>query len=242
MTHTEEEIEAQALPAATLSQRDWIVLSRGFSRIFWVFPLAILLSFHIVRIHASPFIRLPGYVLAVLLLYWGVTALYRIPLPRPRWRTWLGRAMLLIFMMLYFAPFVYWNQRQPGTDHYLVNFFALVGCAIWFMALLNRFMEEIAIVLDDPVFIMESRLCRWSVLLFSATPFFTASGLAIILAVRHHTSVSFEALQMIQRPISYWVQALALLPYTLTALLCWKTKEKCIHAIEPSPPPPTHQT
>ncbi|MEM7393083.1 MAG: IclR family transcriptional regulator C-terminal domain-containing protein, partial [Verrucomicrobiota bacterium] len=64
-------------PDGAASTEQLVILAKGFSRIFWGIPIALLLFIGAISINFIPAMRLPSYVFGILLIYWGMVLLYR---------------------------------------------------------------------------------------------------------------------------------------------------------------------
>jgi hypothetical protein len=215
-----------------LAPDDLLGVARGFSRILWSIPLGLFLFTRAMDFAISLYFRLPSYIIAVCLCFWGLTALRRITPFSRAWARYLRMSFLLVFLLLYFAPFIYWWTRHPAGDHFVINLFGMVLAATWLLWAINRMAQEVALALRDRVFFIESRLCGWSVLAFMFAPLLVYAVYVSVRAAREDMPL-FHIIEGL-RFIAYaqWILALMLLPLTLTIAIAWKTKERAFDALK----------
>ncbi len=214
----------------TLTPQQLLRLARGFSRIFWGIPVSLLLFLDVLDIRLVHPVRLPTYVIGVLLVYWGFTAFQRAAPVDRRWATLLRWGFFLLFMQIYFAPFVHWWRRYPASDYHLYNVIALLCCMMVTLLIINRLSGIVADRLGDRTFRLESNLCGFSVVMLMIVPLSTLVSYSIWGVIRFDTSFYVELLHTHQQ-LTRWMNALFLLPLTLTMLIAWKAKERCLQAL-----------
>lgn len=226
------ESDRHLVAAPTLLPKDLLRLANGFSRLLWSIPFGLFLFTGTMDFAFGQFFRLPTYIFAVLLFYWGLTALHRVTPLSPAWKRYIRLALVLSFLMLYFAPFIFWWKRQPEQNHFAMNLFALLLAVTWMMWLVNKLAEEVAIALEDRVFLIETRLCGWAVLGFLLVPLSGFILYAMTISVRQGIPL-FHIIEEI-RFVSHlhWLLAFVLLPLTLTVSIAWKTKERAMEILK----------
>ncbi len=235
--------QSDELPSSVLSRKDLLGLARGFSRILWSIPLGFFLFTGAMDFALSIYFRLPSYIIAVILCMWGLAGLRRIHSLGRTWVRYLNMALLLTVILIYFAPFIYWWIRHPEGNHFVVNLMAMILAVTWLLWIVNRLAEEVATALHDRYYLIECRLCGWSVVAFMAMPLVVYFGHSMLQAVRHEIPL-YYVLENIRRiRHAPWLFALLLLPLTLTVAIAWKTKERALRTLTdsvaptPSPPP-----
>jgi hypothetical protein len=225
----------------TVHPEQWTQLVRGFSCFFWGIPLGLLFASGVLNLRLFPQLKLPAYVIGVLVIYWGLTVMKRVRPLTPVWPRRLNQSLLAVFLLVYLAPFSEWWKQMPHIRFFAVNVATLSACALWLLVLINKLCGEVAKVLYDRVFFIEAQLCAWSVLFFVFVPLTGLLGYCAQSAFRHGTPFYSELLSTL--PGVYpWLFALILLPFTLTAALSWKTKERCLEAARLSTKPPGRET
>ncbi len=204
---------------------DLLALMRGFSRVLWSIPIGLLLFTGMLDLAINRFIRLPTYVISTLLFFWGLMALYRVRPLSPAWSRYLRLAFVLTLLLIYFSPFIYWWMRLPFQDHFAINLLALMLAITWLLWIVNRLAEEVAGAMRDRVFLIEARLCRWSVLAIILVPLSGYVVYALAMNIVHGMAITHILQNMRYLPHVHWMLALILLPMTLTISIAWKAKE-----------------
>lgn len=217
------------------SPRCLLQIARGFSCSFWGIPLTLLLFFGAVDVHVMERVRLPAYILGVLLIFIGFTFLHRSKPVTRRWKTWARQGLTLSFILVYFSPFVYWWSHLPFTGYYVGNMLALVACATWLMFSVNRLAAETGMALQDRTFAIEADLCGWSTVGLMMIPLLITTGLTLYYAGVARLDWITEWVS-VQPDMPIWLYGFFLIPITLTMTSAWKAKEICIRAIASVPP------
>ena len=206
-------------------------LARGYACIFWGIPLTLLLYLHRVRL-GSPsrgLLQLPGYVLGVVLIYWGLLLLYSVGEISPLWLRRVRRAIASVFLMVYFAPFVYWWQRLPYETFFLINILLLAVCAMWLLMLVNGTIEELAGLRGWHALRNLAEISAWSVIFLMVLPFLALFLTSLASTVRFNGNL-FAELAALQRRVPLWAAALPLVPCAATMTAAWRGKEHCLEA------------
>ncbi len=214
-----------------LQPQDWIALGSGFTRLWWSIPIGLLLFSGALEFRIFDLLRLPSYVIAVGLYCWGLVILLRASPPTARWRRLIRVSFVLALLLLYFAPFLYWWQWRPASDHFAVNIFAMLFTISFLLWTLNQLVEEIAYFLHDGVFLAEARLCRWSVALFMFAPLMAYFIHGVWNATRYGLPLGqyIDAVRFL--PFAHWILAMFILPLTLTLTMVWKVKSRAWRAL-----------
>lgn len=214
-----------------INAREWVTIASGFSRILWSIPAGLFFFTGVLEVAWARYFHLPSYVLAAGLYYWGLAALHRLPAITPVFNRLVRSGILFAFLLVYFAPFVYWWRLQPTGDHFVVNVFALfmaITCILWNV---NRLAEEVAKCLEDRVFQIEARLCGWSVIALMGAPMavYFAYGTIRARLLDVPLYVFIENLRFM--PLAHWIFAGFLLPLTLTLAISWKTQRRALQCV-----------
>ncbi len=215
-------------PGIPLQDQDWIHLASGFSRLLWSVPAGLFLFTGAIEFRWPHFIQLPSYILAAGLYFWGIVILLKVKAPSPAWKRSLRTAAVLGLLLFYFAPFIYWWERQPDIDHLAVNVFAMAFTLTWILWTLNDLAERVSLQLQDIVLLIEARLCRWSVLLFMTAPLLAFFVYAVFGATRFGIPLGHFLADARYLPYAHLVLALFILPLTLTLAITWKTKQRAL--------------
>lgn len=230
---TSDESSPQAAPPAprsqsSLSRADWLRLASGFSKLLWSIPLGLFLFTGAIRVHWAPLIQVPSYLMAAALYCWGILTLRKTPSLTSKWRQTLHLSLVLGVLLFYFAPFIYWWERRPMIDHLAINVFAFLFAVTWILWLINALAEAIATRLEDKVFFIETRLCRWSVGLFMILPVLTFWVMSTWRASRYGIPLSQFIQDLLFVRQAYWLFAAFILPLTLTLTMVWKTRKRIL--------------
>ena len=220
----------------TVYPEQLLQVARGFSCFFWGIPLSLFLAVGLMNVRLLAQIKAPAYVLGILVIYWGLILLKRTkPLP-PGWTHHVNQSLVIVFLLVYLSPFTEWWKQMPQVLFFTVNVVLFVLCTIRLIVLLNKLAGDVAKALYDRTFVIEAQLSGWSVLVFIVVPILGLLIYSLLAAFRHETGVAYELLHIPQRVYHWWL-ALALLPFTLTTAIAWKTKERCIEAVKMSSRP-----
>ncbi len=229
-----ESTEPDVPAAQAIEERDWVLLAMGFTRILWSIPLGLMLFTGMISVRLTQFFQLPSYVLGGVLYFWGIITLTRVHGLSAAWRRFLMLGVFLAFLLFYFGPFVFWWMRRPATDHFAINLFGLAFSFIWLLWVVNRLAEEVAARLGDVVFIIETRLCRWSVVGFMGLPLLVYTSYVTLSAARLDQPLSTLILDLRYIPYIHWIFAAIILPLTLTLTILWKTRQCALRQLVPA--------
>lgn len=206
----------------------WLDLAKGFNRLTLGIPLTLLLFVGILNINLPGNLSLPPYVFGVALILWGCVRLGRVRGLTPRWERRLRQATVACCLHLYFAPFVLWWTRMPYQTLLTLNMLALMACMAWMLLLANQLSFEVATHLEDTNFQAESRLWGWAVVILMLIPMQLFFAYAVRMSLRYETNLYLEMTQLLEQHIPSWTQAAFLLPFSLTVVTLWKTRERCL--------------
>lgn len=200
-------------------------LVRGLSALFWGLPLALLLCIYIATGEwLRPFHLVPP-VIAMGLLYYGLSLLGDFQKQERVWHIALERAKLVALVNVGLAPFIYWWNRIPSVSLFSGAVTLLMLTAMLFLFNLNQALQRLAAMLPDETLRHETRVFGnlniglLTALLFLFTMFFAVREIDNLPDVVI-TFISFLEL------VRHWLLVfLILLPIAMTMTLIWKIKE-----------------
>lgn len=205
-------------------------LIRGFSWSFWGLPLTLLLFFGALQVEVLTRLQLPSYALGVVILFVGMLHLAKAgPLTRG-WMGWACSGVMLSFVMLYLAPFVYWWQRAPHVRFFGANMWLLLACTMLILVVVNRLASELGKHQEDSTFAIEARLCAWSVVVLMMLPFGIALGYAYYTLHKYGVTMR-TTLGLAHKEMPFWLHVFFLLPFTLTMTTVWKARERAMKGL-----------
>jgi hypothetical protein len=223
----------KAVTSDAVTPHDLMRIARGFTAVFWGMLLGLLLFSNAVSLHWNR-VPIPSYTLGVVLVFIGMLTLHTVTPFTRSWRKHVRTSLFVLLLHIYFAPFVYWWHRMPDVSYFLLNVMTLLFCSVWLLLLLNQLVLELSHTLDNDSLRLEAELCGWSVVILLLIPYVFFVVYPLLAAMRHHSSVFVELVQLMQR-LPRWVLVFSLLPFTLTLAVCWKTKEHCFRTLQKSP-------
>lgn|GEM_PF-2415579 len=197
-------------------------LQKGFSRILWGMPLGVLLFAGVIQVRWPPFMRLPPYVMAVVLIGWGLAALFAASLPRRAWRNALRLCAGLVFLLFYFAPFLQWWTAQPYSTYLTLNVLGLLTTAAIVLYAVNMLVSEAAAAFGLRTMQIEARLCAFSSLAVVLLPLWGWIGYAGYHAWRYNWPLTGVLEGLYQLPLFHWATLLPLIPLAFTLTMCGK--------------------
>ena len=203
-------------------------VARGFSCIFWGIPVSLLLYSGALDIRLFSFLRMPAYVLGILITYIGVVFLQRAGPLSDRWRRIVRQLIVLLLVEVYLAPFVYWWRQMPQVLYFAANMAGLILCTTWVLFAINRLAGEVCKLLRDRTFLIETQVASWLAAAFTLTPV----AYALYAAVR--TVLQPDAGFFFVFELPPWITAVVLLPFTITMAVSWKVKERCLQILKMS--------
>ena len=200
-------------------------LVRGLSALFWGLPITLIACFYAAKADAlKPFGIVPPLATTGLLVY-GLWQLGDFQRQERVWRTALDRARVLSLINFGLSPFLYWWNKVPANDFFLVMVMLMALSALVFLGSLNLVLRRLGAMLPDEALRLETRQ-------------FTTLNLNLLL-VSFLFAVLYLGLGQIQ-PLPFWLGTVAtllergslwflillvLLPLAMTMALLWKTKE-----------------
>lgn len=204
---------------------------RGFSCVFWGIPLSVLLFAGAIDLRLPFAARAPAYVFGIFLVYCGVVYFQRTALPGRRWRSLVREMLFVLLIEVYLSPFVFWWRRMPHVPYYVANILVLMLCTTWGLFILNQLAAEIARLLRDRALAVEAQIAAWLALAFMLVP----TSLALLQSVLAARSfgISLAPGEAVGGPQRFgWLYAVALFPFALNMMIAWKTKERCLRALQ----------
>lgn len=206
-------------------------LVRGLSTLFWGLPVALIVSVQTVKGEAFHTLGLLPPITVTAWLLYGVWQLGHFQKQERVWQQTLDRTMLLGWINVGLAPFLFWDSRLPGDTFFSQMILLLLVCGLLFLCNLNVVLPRLTAMLPDETLRTETR----SFTFLNRALLFT--GLLIALAylgLRQMPGLPLEVLigLMTVERLSLWLAlCLLLLPLAITMALIWKIKEVVLHAV-----------
>lgn len=211
--------------ARVVLNRDQLIrLSTGCRLMLWSFPLGIGAVAAMLRTDLLRVLHLPLLAAAILICGWGAFVYHSTRPAHDVWHHRTSQSLLLITLALYFSPFLYWWTRNPGSYYFAINSLLFAMCISVFLLHMNTCSGFVAETLGDKLFLLETRLCGWIILLLVAAYFtYTLIYLLIYQFTRGGTMFPYNIMR------SGWV--IMLVPFALTMGSLWKTRSHCLRAL-----------
>lgn len=204
----------------------YFFLARGFSRVFWGLLIAVILFFGNAAVEFFYFMKVPAYVAGSGLVAWGLWILPAAGDITPHWRRRVRLTLALVFMQIYFAPFLEWWKLAPQTALYFINLLGLLLASMLVLLLTNLLAADIFRRLGNRVGRIEALAFAWGVVLLMIAPLLLTAAACLLAAFRYESDFVFEMWQIVvQLPI--WTYMLLSMPYSLTLIIAWKVKTVC---------------
>ncbi|HBA84977.1 MAG TPA: hypothetical protein DCZ95_12855 [Verrucomicrobia bacterium] len=210
-----------------------LLLSRGFSCLFWSIPLGLLLFAMVPQIQVLRYFQMPSFLIGLMTGYWGLILLRKAGPITPHWPALIHRGLAIIFFQLYLAPFIQWWRVMPGVPYYFYNTAAFYLCTTWGLFLVNQLAGEAGRALHQSSFELETHLFRWASLAFMLAPLLGILVMAGYASHQYESPVWLELVRLGQL-LPRWVFIPLLLPFTLTMATAWKAKEHGLSALKRS--------
>ncbi len=211
----------------------WLRAAQGFGALFWGLALALALLFGALRIEGMETRHLPRHTPALLLI---VAATIWLGRSRHLSAGWSARNRALLWAgltQLYLLPFFRWWQIMPQVSFFGVHMAVLLLATAWLLLAINLSASEMGRAAANPVLVIESRLCGWSVLLLSG--FLLALGMleqvreALLrpLLAGHPLWVNTRTGQR-----TWWLlHVLISLPFLLTMATAWEARREALRVL-----------
>ena len=210
-------------------------LVRGLSALFWGLPITLIVC---VQTAKTDWLRALGVLppmLALGLLYYGISLLGEFQKQERVWRIALDRARLLALVNLGFSPFLYWWNRLPGNDFYTAIVELMLLTCLLFLLSLNMVLRRLTAMLPDETLRLETRLFTGvNTYLIAATMLLSVAYFALTrMGTFQQLAIHFFA---ILDRAGLWVVVFAvlipvLLPIAMTMALVWKIKEVILASV-----------
>jgi hypothetical protein len=200
-------------------------LVRGLSALFWGLPISLIVCFHTAKADSLKSFGVVPPLVTTALLAFGLWQLGDFQRQERVWRTALERARVLSLINFGLSPFLYWWNKVPASDFFLIMVMLMALSALLFLGSLNLVLRRLGAMLPDETLRLETRQ-------------FTTLNLNLLL-VTFLLAVLYLGLSQIQ-PLPLWLGTaaammergslwllivLVLLPLAMTMALLWKTKE-----------------
>ncbi len=205
-------------------------IARGFLCFFWGLPIGLLLFTGALSFPTLPRIRLPAYVVGVLIAYCGVMYLKRTGPLTALWNRRLRFAILLMLLQVYLAPFVHWWKRVPSEPYFAANVIVLLLVTAWTFFVINMLAAELARVLHDSTFRIEAQISAWISFVFMLAPLLEVVAVSVSLYAESGSLFLVElppAIFMLPR----WASVFALVSFTSTMAVTWKAKGQALNRV-----------
>ena len=203
----------------------YIILGKGFSRLFWGLVLTAVLFLSQVKIEFFSGLRLPAYFVGTILHCWGLMTLRRAGKISDRWSFCLLLAILLALSQIYFFPFVYWWKNMPYIFFFTFNVGAMTVAVILSLYVVNIIVADFFRHLSLKGERLEAQIYAGSVIAFMAVPLIVAVVFSSISASRYQTMFLGEFFDLIRR-IPIWLYVIVTIPYSLTLAVLWKARDR----------------
>lgn len=201
-------------------------LAKGFARIFWGLLIAMILFFGNAAVEVFHFVKLPAYVVGCALAAWGLWMLPTAGAVSLKWRPRVRAAMALVFLQIYFAPFLEWWKGSPHVAFYFVNVLGLLLVGMLMLFFVNLLAADAFGRLRDRGGRIEALIFAWGVVLLMIAPLVLTAACCLLAAFRYKTDFEFEMWQAVgQLPI--WIYMVLTIPCSLTLIATWKAKDSC---------------
>jgi len=203
--------------------------ARGLLCIFWGLPLSLLLFSQALTIRTS--FVLPAYLPGVMLICIGVIWLWSAGRMSPSWRALVRQTIMILCLIIYFAPFVSWWEMLPATAYLLSNLWLFFLTVAGLLHLLNRLAGDVAEQTDCQSLALEARFCRRTVFLLMMLPLVLIYLRAAAGALIHGGSLYSEIAQnLIALPS--WTLLLFLFPFPMTMANLWRARNQCLGMLD----------
>lgn len=214
------------LNANPISPAQILCLAKGFSRIFWGVFLMVGLLLSRAGLEIFHGVRIPAYVLGAGLIGWG---LWLLQSASPAGRSWQRRtrmALGLVFLIIYFAPFIGWWQAMPYENLFLVNVLGLLLTGMGIILLVNLLAAETFGLFEERGRRVESQVFAFGVVILMIAPFLIGLLFALVASMRYNSTFAEEIWLTINR-VPTWLYVATTLPCSLTMVASWKAKAIC---------------
>jgi len=221
-----DENNDKRLNANPITPAQILCLAKGFSRIFWGVFLMVGLFLSRAGLEVFHGIRIPAYVLGAGLIGWGLWLLQSAGPARRSWQKRTRMALVLAFLIIYFAPFIVWWQAMPYENLFLVNVLGLLLTGMGILLLVNLLAAETFGLFEERGSQVESQVFAFGVVILMIAPFLIGLLFALVASMRYNISFAEEIWMTINR-VPIWLYVAITLPCSLTMVASWKAKAIC---------------
>jgi len=214
------------LNANAITPAQTLCLAKGFSRIFWGVFIMVGLFLSQAGLEIFHGIRIPAYVLGAGLIGWGLWLLQSAGPATPSWQRRTRLALGLVFLIIYFAPFIAWWQARPYENLFLVNVLGLLLTGMGIILLVNLLSAETFGLFAERGSRVESQVFAAGVVILMIAPFLIGLLFALVASMRYATMFAEEIWLVIDR-VPVWLYVATTLPCSLTMVAAWKAKATC---------------
>jgi len=135
-------------------------------------------------------------------------------------------ALGLVFLIIYFAPFVIWLQAMPRENFFLVNVLGMLLTGMMIFFLVNLLTADACLLFKERGGQVESQVFALGVVFLMIAPFLIGLLFALVASIRYNSLFAEEIwLTMNRMPI--WLYVATTLPCSLTLVASWKAKSIC---------------
>jgi hypothetical protein len=200
-------------------------LVRGLSALFWGLPMALVVCVHVATNEWGKPSHMLGPLIALGLLFYGLSLLSDFQKQERIWRESLDRAKLVALANLGLSPFIYWYNRLPGESFYAIAVFLLMLTGLLFLFNLNHVLQRLAAMLPDETLRTETRVFgNLNISLLTAI-LLVFSALYVFNQIEQLPEALKQFLRVMQFMRHWLLVFLILLPIAMTMTLIWKIKE-----------------
>ena len=203
-----------------------LCMAKGFSRIFWgvFFMVGLFLSQASLEVFHG--IRIPAYVVGAGLIGWGIWLLQSAGPVSRKWHRRTRMALRLVFLIIYFAPFIAWWKAMPRENIFLVNVLGLLLTGMGILLLINLLTADAYILFKERGGQVESQVFAFGVVILMIAPFLIGLLFALVASIRYNSLFAEEIWMTINR-MPIWLYVATTLPCSLTLVASWKAKACC---------------
>ena len=208
------------------SDKQWLALEKGFSRIFWGIFVSLVCFFGGVSVRFMGDFYLPAYVVGSVLLMSGLLALLRAGELQKGWKKRVQYTMFLVALQIYLAPFLEWWRGRPGELYFIAHIIILVFVVMLTLLSVNLIVAKIARVLSERSVFVEAVIYFIVTIVLQVVPF-SIMLLSVMQANRiGHSGIVFY-LGELPSMLPKWTYIMGMIPFSLNLMLVWRIREKC---------------
>ncbi|MBI2440267.1 MAG: hypothetical protein HYV35_02735 [Lentisphaerae bacterium] len=229
MNHSPNPLGGNAYPALAanaVTPAQLLCLAKGFARIFWGVFLMIGLFLSQAVLEAFQGMRIPAYVAGACLIGSGVWLLHSTGPLSPRWQRHTRTALVLVALIIYFAPFVGWWYDRPQENFFLLNVLSLLLTGMGILLLVNLLTAETFRLFQERGSQIESQVFALGVVILMIAPFLIGLIFTFLASMRYHFLFA-EEIWLTASRVPSWLYLATTLPCALTLIASWKAKAFC---------------